>query len=233
MDEKTLKKLADAYKQGNPEAKKAIDNLKKLAQGQGEEAEKAKSILTAIQGYIKKAAKGAKLNYIKSLKHQCAEDEELYYYKKGGSVGCGCKKKEDGGEVKKDCGGSSIVSKFKKMRAGGQSEIEIQSEKKATAKPKYKTTSPDKNGEYTDNRGNIIITKKGMEEREKTLNANKNEEGKADPNRKQKQSKSNKTPIKACGSKIKKHQEGSVIAKFKALRKGGSLNGIPFIKKVL
>jgi len=34
-----------------------------------------------------------------------------------------------------------------------------------------------------------------------------------------------------CGSKIKKHQEGSVIAQFKALRNGGSLNGIPFMQK--
>jgi len=33
------------------------------------------------------------------LKNQCPEGEELYYFKKGGkaSVGCGCKKKEDGG----------------------------------------------------------------------------------------------------------------------------------------
>ena len=59
-----------------------------------------------------KALHGAKLNYFKSLKHQCAEDEEVVYYKKGGSVGCGCKKKENGGEVKKDCGGSAI-KKFK------------------------------------------------------------------------------------------------------------------------
>ncbi len=47
-----------------------------------------------------KAAHGAKLNYIKSLKHQCAEDEELYYYKRGGAVGCGCiKKNEEGGKT--------------------------------------------------------------------------------------------------------------------------------------
>jgi len=41
-----------------------------------------------------------KLNFIKSLKHQCPEGEELYYYKKGGMVECGCKGKrmmEEGG----------------------------------------------------------------------------------------------------------------------------------------
>lgn len=55
-------------------------------------------VASAVQQmFSQKARHGAKLNYIKSLKNQCAEDEELYYYKKGGSVGCGCKKKEDGG----------------------------------------------------------------------------------------------------------------------------------------
>lgn len=71
------------------------------------------------------ARHGAKLQYLKSLKNQCAEDEELYYYKKGGSVGCGCKKKEDGGEVNKAKEGSA-VDKFKsarKMKPGGKSEL--------------------------------------------------------------------------------------------------------------
>ena len=55
-------------------------------------------VASAVQQmFSQKARHGAKLNYIKSLKNKCTEDEELYYYKKGGSVGCGCKKKEDGG----------------------------------------------------------------------------------------------------------------------------------------
>lgn len=68
---------------------------------------------------MKKAEKGAKLNYIRQLAHKCAEDEELVYFKRGGRVGCGCKKKEDGGVVKdkptKLCGGSA-VAKFKAKR---------------------------------------------------------------------------------------------------------------------
>ena len=167
------------------------------------------------QAQAKKAAHGAKLNYFKFLKNQCAEDEEIVYYKKGGSVGCGCKKKEQGGEVKKDCGGS-VVAKFKasrKMQSGGAAK------KVEKRKEPYKTTVPDKNGEYKDNRGNIIVTKKGIAEREKELKANKNEEGQADPKKVTK-------PVtkKACGSKIKKHQEGSVITQFKMHRQGGSLN---------
>lgn len=51
----------------------------------------------------RKALHGAKLNYIKGLKHICNDDEELVYYKKGGSIDCGCvKKKQKGGEVKND-----------------------------------------------------------------------------------------------------------------------------------
>ena len=62
---------------------------------------------------------GAKLDYIKTLKHQCADDEELVYYKKGGKVDCGCKKKGGDIEPKKECGGGS-VSKFKMARKGTQ-----------------------------------------------------------------------------------------------------------------
>jgi hypothetical protein len=69
----------------------------------------------AFQQGIQSARRGAKLQYLKSLKHQCADDEELYYYKKGGSVGCGCKKKEDGGEIAKAQKGTA-VDKFKNRK---------------------------------------------------------------------------------------------------------------------
>ena len=66
------------------------------------------------QGQAQAARHGAKLNYVKSLKHQCAEDEELYYFKKGGKVGCGCKKKEDGGEIKAEDGWKAKFKNRKK-----------------------------------------------------------------------------------------------------------------------
>ena len=68
------------------------------------------------QQETQKAAHGMKLQYIKSLKHQCADDEELYYYKKGGSVDCGCKKK--GGEVVTKASDGTVVDKFKAIRKG-------------------------------------------------------------------------------------------------------------------
>ena len=96
--------------QQNPEALKAAVQVFQKTQ---DIKQAAQTFAQAIQQKTQAAKHGAKLNYIKSLKHQCAEDEEVYYYKKGGRVGCGCRKKEDGGEVKKMSKGCSAVKKFK------------------------------------------------------------------------------------------------------------------------
>ena len=77
--------------------------------------EEYKAAVESQQKQAQKALHGAKLQYIRSLKNQCPEGEELYYYKKGGSVGCGCKKKEDGGEIKESK--DNAVSKFKARKA--------------------------------------------------------------------------------------------------------------------
>ena len=72
----------------------------------------AQAFTEALQQQVQAARHGAKLQYLKSLKHQCAEDEELYYYKKGGSLGCGCKKKmKEGGQTS-----NNPVNKFKEIR---------------------------------------------------------------------------------------------------------------------
>lgn len=68
------------------------------------------------QQQVAAARHGAKLQYVKSLKHQCAEDEELYYFKKGGKAGCGCRKK-NGGQIKEQ--DQSPVTKFK-MKCGSK-----------------------------------------------------------------------------------------------------------------
>ena len=55
-----------------------------------------------------------KLNYVRNLKNKCADDEELVYFKKGGALDCGCRKKmQKGGETPKE---ESMISKFKKFR---------------------------------------------------------------------------------------------------------------------
>lgn len=81
--------------QQNPDA---LESAVKVYQKTQDMQQAAQAFTQVIQQKTQKAAHGAKLQYFKSLKHQCAEDEELYYYKKGGSLGCGCKKKMEEGE---------------------------------------------------------------------------------------------------------------------------------------
>ena len=118
MDEKLKQKviqLLQAASQGDQKATQTIQNIMdKAKQGDQEAVQLAQAIQTVMQemqGQSQKAAHGAKLQYLKSLKHQCADDEELVYYKKGGSVKCGCEKKfqEGGTTPKKDTG----VTKFR------------------------------------------------------------------------------------------------------------------------
>lgn len=95
-----------------------------------------------MQAQQAQAAKhGAKLQYIKNLKHQCKDDEHLEYFAKGGAIGCKCVqnqknggtaepqknaietfKEKCGGKMKKkvtkDCGGA----KMKKHQIGGTIE---------------------------------------------------------------------------------------------------------------
>lgn len=180
-----------------------------------------------------KAKHGAKLNYLKTLKHQCPEGEELYYYKRGGSVDCGCKKKEDGGEINKAQKGTA-VDKFKKSR---KKEINpndtVQYRGKAydiTAKESPEKSNPKNIGPTGYQRlskqqwGEMGKTKEGMAARERV------------------EEKDEKTGRKEQGGKLKKDCGGGFVKRFKAAKcgtkmkkhqLGGSLNGIPFIRKVL
>ena len=161
------------------------------------------------QAQAQKAAHGAKLNYFKSLKNQCAEDEEVVYYKKGGSVGCGCKKKEDGGEIKKAQKGT--VAKFKEDQKKKQQQQQQQ--------PKWNNTK--------DNELKILSEKKTLTPQEKQRLQQLRNEFKNSSNTKDYELEEGKK-----GMKIKKDC-GGAVAQFKMHRQGGSLNGIPFIKKVL
>ena len=134
MDEKTLNALVNAIKNKDPKGLKAYENLQKIASSKPKNEEEQKNI-EAAKGYVAeikkrlttKAAHGAKLSYIKSLKHICPEGEELVYFKKGGKTGCGCQKKETGGEVEKAENG--VVAKFKKLKKGGDDKGEVSARK--------------------------------------------------------------------------------------------------------
>ena len=168
------------------------------------------------QAQAKKAAHGTKLNYFKSLKNQCAEDEEVVYFKKGGSVKCGCKKKEDGGEIAKAQKGSA-VDKFKnrkkeikqeppKQDQAARDSIRINSVKGDT---ELEATRP---GNY---KPNPKYNPKDPNSRTHTWVPDRTKEPYNKDNKK---------------DKVKKDCGGSAIKKFKMHRQGGSLNRIPFMQ---
>lgn len=62
-----------------------------------------------LSGGTQIARLGAKLNYIKQIKGDCPEGEELVYFKKGGRFCKTCRKKQEGGNVDE-------IANFKKNR---------------------------------------------------------------------------------------------------------------------
>lgn len=192
---------------------KTQQELEKYVQSLGEDGLKQayQEFTQVMQKQAQKAAHGAKLQYLRNLKHQCAEDEELVYYKKGGSLDCGCvKKKEDGGEVTKAQEGWK--SKFKNRQ-----------------KEKVEQTYDEKTGKMRP------ATPKEIEQRKKNRqDAAKGKEEGTPPNINKGIGRNKK------GGNIEKDCGGSaVIAKFKAKcgtkmkkhEQGGSLNQIPFMQK--
>lgn len=192
---------------------KTQQELEKYVQSLGEDGLKQayQEFTQVMQKQAQKAAHGTKLQYLRNLKHQCAEDEELVYYKKGGSLDCGCvKKKEDGGEVTKAEEGWK--SKFKNRQ-----------------KEKVEQTYDEKTGKMRP------ATPKEIEQRKKNRQDAAKGKGEGTPPNINKGIGRNKK-----GGNIEKDCGGStVIAKFKAKcgtkmkkhEQGGSLNQIPFMQK--
>lgn len=154
------------------------------------------------------ARHGAKLNYVKSLKHQCADDEELVYYKRGGSVGCGCKKKENEGEVNKaKCG---AVAKFKKMQKGKKITNVNPNDTVHVNGKVYSTTNSD--GTPVDKRFPSYSGKVEQQDRKLAKSGNKDAKKRQEKQDLTSSEKKGGSIIKTfkdkCGSKLKKHQQG-------------------------
>lgn len=195
-----------------------------------------RQFMQEMQSQQTRAARhGAKLQYLKSLKNQCAEDEELYYYKKGGSVGCGCKKKEDGGEIKKAQNGAVAKFKNRKQDQASKDSIRINSTKgddelEATRPGNYKP-NPKHNPKDPNSRTHIWIPDRTKEPYNKT--SKKEKGGKAEKDcggSKMKLQKKGGEVCPKCG-KVHAAGTGCAVAKFKKHRQGGSLNGIPFMQQ--
>lgn len=174
-----------------------------------------------------KALHGAKLQYFRKLKNQCAEDEEVVYYKKGGSVSCGCKKKENGGEVRKARLGCSAIDKFKaKMKSGGDTQSIANRITNTIAtitntKQGFDKAKKIKKENSSEKSTNVVVngtTKQPMEEaqRKNTKKPFKNDYSSKrvkDSEEDYLKGKTNEATAEKCGGKVKKKAEGSKINK--------------------
>ena len=174
-----------------------------------------------------KALHGAKLQYFKKLKNQCAEDEEVVYYKKGGSVNCGCKKKEDGGEVRKAKLGCSAVEKFKAVKKAGFGDTLIRIADSISGGG-FRRAAEEKKKKLISSTKGPGTTKQPMEEAQRKNNKKpfKNDYSSKrvkDSEEDYLKGKTNEAAAEKCGGKVKKHQDGSVISQFKKHFWGGKL----------
>lgn len=240
MDKQKAQRFAQflVKKYGEDGAKKKIQQIQKTGKVDEEDL---KEFTALEQKQTTKALHGAKLSYIRTLKNQCPEGQELVYYKKGGSVTCGCKKKEQGGEVPAaKCG---AVAEFKKVRKG-EGGFKNKKDSAKTARKITVLTSTAAGQQAAFNRAakekkqwskeddkkllkyRIKGTSNSSEKKDSTNLQNKwNNLPESEKKKHELQEKRGGKVVKAfkekCGSKLKKHLQG------------GSLNGIPFIKKAL
>lgn len=127
MDEKQLQQAFIQYLAQKSGAK-TEQELQKYIQSLGEEGLKQaqQEFMQIIQGQAQRAEHGAKLQYFRKLKKQCAEDEELVYFKKGGKVDCGCVKKNKTGDKVE----ASWKENFKARKAASGMEVPEKKKKK-------------------------------------------------------------------------------------------------------
>lgn len=90
------------------------DYIQDLGQeGLQKELEKFEELMTQGTEQVPAAAKGAKLNYIKSLRGQCPDGFEMQYFKKGGVMCSQCIKKTQAQKATKAEKGTKVVQDFK------------------------------------------------------------------------------------------------------------------------
>jgi hypothetical protein len=95
------------------------------------DVQSAKQLIKKLAG-TPMARYGAKLNYIRSLKGECPEGQEVKYFKQGGQMKCKCVDKAAGGEKVKD--GKKEIADFKKKKACGGLKAKFQPGGKARTK---------------------------------------------------------------------------------------------------
>ena len=218
MNEKEQKEFANYLV---AEAKSQNINPETYIKSITKDEKKLREAYNRFQAYKQKAKQkaehGAKLNYLKQLSNKCAEDEELYYYKKGGTVGCGCKKKKmaEGGSTPKKV--SNVVNEFKKSRekANPSDTVHVNGRIYSVEDSEGKLRDP-RFPRYSNSQYQKDLKSKKADARARAT--------------KQDEATSYKKGDKICPKcgQVHKADLGCTVAKFKMHRYGGSLNGVPF-----
>lgn len=222
---KQIVALLAAVQQGDQKATQALQEIMNKAK-QGDQ--KAIALASAIQSVAKEmqqganpvaARFGAKLNYIRTLKGNAPEGEEVVYFKSGGQVQKKFVKKGAAG-AKDQKNGKDVIKDFKKKACGGTKMKFADG-----GKPKViinKNDTVHVNGQprsLTNSDGTKVNPKSpypvySAKEYQKDRKSNKKDA-------KARVQKADEASSEKCGGKVKKHQFG------------GSLNGVPFIYKGL
>ena len=90
-----VKQLVQAVANGDQQAAEQVKQIMQAAEQGDQQALQIAQMIQAEIEAIKSAKRGAKLNYIKSLKGDCPDGEEVVYFKKGGEICKACQKKHD------------------------------------------------------------------------------------------------------------------------------------------
>ena len=126
-DEQAIQQIVMAAMQGDEQATALLEQAQQAAEKGDQNAAQfvQAAAQVAQQMQAQSAKQGAKIQYLKRLRKECAPDEELVYFKAGGKVCKKCQKIAEakcGKKVKKaSCGGKGI-SKFMKAYTGARLE---------------------------------------------------------------------------------------------------------------
>lgn len=90
-----VKQLVQAVAAGDQQAAEQVKQIMQAAEQGDQQALQIAQMIQAEIEAIKSAKRGAKLNYIKSLKGDCPDGEEVVYFQKGGQLCKACQKKHD------------------------------------------------------------------------------------------------------------------------------------------
>lgn len=110
-----VKQLVQAVANGDQQAAEQVKQIMQAAEQGDQQALQIAQMIQAEIEAIKSAKRGAKLNYIKSLKGDCPDGEEVVYFKKGGEICKACQKKHSNMVAEKDKN-LNVIEEFKKGR---------------------------------------------------------------------------------------------------------------------